>query len=501
MNKLKVVGVLAATLFSVCLPGVDVYAQTTSNTLMTSQAEASEEINVGTAKIRMEIYNSEFEIVNPLIAGFKCNSGIMKTIQEDSITLYVPINDTVDTLNNTKFNYEISYKSSNKILATNELGCEIKLNNIIVNKSNSNDIAYANRLEKGTSIDSFETVNIDPIQCTFSNDYFIKFYIEDIESTNKSVDEYSSMFVNINLLEEDSKILELETLNYDLCDLFTDGDYVNPIEDVVLDRDVTIQNGLLDISCDRMCEIYSMDDNGKLEYYGNDVLVVQYDNCRVIYENIILTNNTEDFSQGDVLGIASTDNVKVYIEKDGYYANTNCFYSDFNYSSVLRTVPQYLQKDEKWGSNSYGSSTISASGCGPSSFSMVLSSIKGIEYTTDMVVSDMYDLRDGKWSWFYCPGEGSYHAIFAILGEMYDIEVEDRISVSKKNLISTLEEEKLVIVSINNGPIYKGDGHYIVIYGTEDDKFYISDSAGLFEQDKLYTYEQLGNVTVGFSFK
>lgn len=507
--KEKVVACIGiVTLLALCFPMKNVNAQPLAieNVKLVANADTSEKINVGTIELKMEIYDSEFNLINPISSGFKCNSGILKVIKDDSIILNVPINDTVDTLNYTKFNYDISYKKINKILSTSDLSCKINFNNIIINKSSTidNTVSSINKLAKpNVDLETInEKVNINPLICSFNSDYFVKITIENIISSNNIVDDYSATFSAIKILEEEQKILDLDYKVYSIEDLFIDNDFIEPIKEndiISLNRNNDIENKYLDINCNNISNIYSIDDNGILDYYNNNILVINYDNYSVIYENVILTNTNNTYMQGDIIGCSYGENIKVYIKKDDYYINTNYFYSKFNYSKIKNTIPQYIQTDEKWGSNSYGSSTIGQSGCGPSSFAMALSSLTGTEYTTDILVDYMYDLKNGDWGWFYSPGEGSYHSIFKILGDEFGINVDEQISCSKQNLINTLSDNKLVILSIYSGPIYSGDGHFIVLYGTEEDKFYISDSAGLFNQDTLYSYSDLGNISIGFA--
>ncbi len=253
-------------------------------------------------------------------------------------------------------------------------------------------------------------------------------------------------------------------------------------------------NKCLDVNCNEYVDVYSIDDNGVLFFYNSDVAIVKYEKYDVIYKNVMITNTNETYLEGDTIGITTADNFQMYILQNNNFLNTNYFYSNYGYSRIGKIVPRYFQSKSEWSGDAYASSTIAASGCGPSSFAMVLSSIRGIEYTTNLVVKDMYDYQNG-YNWYYSPGEGSYHSIFKTLCEMYNLNIEDHIGTSKKSLIEALNQNKFVIICINNGPIYTGDGHFITLYGTEDEKFYISDSASCFSQDKLYSYKDLGNIT------
>jgi hypothetical protein len=55
---------------------------------------------------------------------------------------------------------------------------------------------------------------------------------------------------------------------------------------------------------------------------------------------------------------------------------------------------------------------------------------------------------------------------------------------------------------LSEGPVYTGEGHFIVISGVSVDgsKFLVNDSANYFNRNQYYTYEELGSINGGWSF-
>lgn len=459
-------------------------------------------IEVGTISLKLDVFNMDGSEVDLNTIGFKCESDLKYEIKDKSIFITVPINDSLDGSIYAKTGYGINYFDFNETYFTQENKLSFDLNDYKIFKFGGaiqQTRAYTS-LEVTDGFENYDFIKrleLDNLNFEFNQDYIVKISNANV-FTQYANDEKADFNVIISRMEQNIINQDLEcAVIKNIGDVFTDGTFCNPIDEenvLEVNRDNTQLNKCLDITCNQYTDLYSIDDNGVLFFYNNDIAIVKYEKYDVIYKNIMITNTNETYLEGDVIGVTTQDNFQMYLVQNETFLNTNYFYSDYGYSRIGKIIPRYFQAKSEWSGDAYASSTIASSGCGPSSFAMVLSSIRGIEYTTNLVVKDMYDYKDG-YNWYYSPGEGSYHSIFEALCEMYGLNIEDHISVSKKSLIETLNQNKFVIICINNGPIYTGDGHFITLYGTEDDKFYISDSASCFSQDKLYSYKDLGNIT------
>lgn len=148
------------------------------------------------------------------------------------------------------------------------------------------------------------------------------------------------------------------------------------------------------------------------------------------------------------------------------------------YPEGYANLPYYNQTDIRWGSNSYGNSTIFSGGCGPTSLAMVVSGLIGQRITPDIVADWSY--RNGH----RAEGSGSYWSLMTEGGKNYGLNVE---AVSRKDpnsIIKALSEGNPVIVSMGKGHFTSG-GHFIVLRGiTADGKILVHDSASVERSNK-----------------
>ena len=148
--------------------------------------------------------------------------------------------------------------------------------------------------------------------------------------------------------------------------------------------------------------------------------------------------------------------------------NNNNPISNNNNDSILSDEDfiNYYQYDYK---NSYGyGTTISSSGCGPTSAAMVLSYLTDEEVTpvetAQWSLDNGYRVKNNGTSWTY----------FESIAEEYGVTCES-MNVTKENIISNLEKGKPIIMSMRPGH-FTNSGHYIVLTGiTEDNKITVAD--------------------------
>ena len=155
-----------------------------------------------------------------------------------------------------------------------------------------------------------------------------------------------------------------------------------------------------------------------------------------------------------------------------YHGKTRPDYSGVStYSDGRHTYPHYLQRNY---SGSYGSSTISASGCGPTALAMVLAGyLDDPSITPDKVVADI------KSNWpggeYYQAGTGSMDIIYqsSFLQKYYGVT----------SVMYPSESEALAALEQGYPVIGREEGHILAIMPVSDElkaqgyKFYIMDSA------------------------
>ena len=137
----------------------------------------------------------------------------------------------------------------------------------------------------------------------------------------------------------------------------------------------------------------------------------------------------------------------------------------------LDGVVYFNQMDLRWGNLMYGESgTIGQSGCGPTSMSIIVSSM------TDTYVTPPEMARWAVENGYRAEGNGSYHSLIPAAGIHAGLTAT-RIGNDEEVLIDALEDDKLVVAIMSKGHFTSG-GHFIVLRDiTEDGTILVADCA------------------------
>ena len=134
-------------------------------------------------------------------------------------------------------------------------------------------------------------------------------------------------------------------------------------------------------------------------------------------------------------------------------------------------VVYYNQLDERWSDEPYGQDKIGTHGCGPTSMSIVVSTLTG---------TNVNPVEMAQWSYengYYCPGGGSYHSLIPKAAEHWGLSVD--MNLEGENVADALAEGKLVVAIMSKGHFTKS-GHFIVLRGINTDgKVLVADPASL----------------------
>ena len=165
----------------------------------------------------------------------------------------------------------------------------------------------------------------------------------------------------------------------------------------------------------------------------------------------------------------------------GYNQNLGVFEQDYvdgsgqSYEGVTFTdggmeVTYYNQLDERWADIMYGTSgTIGQAGCGPTSMSIVISTLTGEAH--DPVELANWSVANGH----RCEGNGSYHSLIPAAAQAYGLTVKKNLDA--QDIVDALSSGKLVVVIMSKGHFTNG-GHFIVLRGvTSEGKILVADPA------------------------
>lgn len=149
--------------------------------------------------------------------------------------------------------------------------------------------------------------------------------------------------------------------------------------------------------------------------------------------------------------------------------------------------PLFLQWDPRWGYASYGNdSNIGLVGCGPTSLSMVLYYLTKDETITPDKIAK-YSMENG----YYMSGTGTMWALMEEVPLLYDIKVNQP-GISDKKIKRELDQGNIIICAMRAGD-FTAEGHFIVIYGYDEDGLKVNDANCVARSRKSWTYEEIGS--------
>ena len=138
------------------------------------------------------------------------------------------------------------------------------------------------------------------------------------------------------------------------------------------------------------------------------------------------------------------------------------FYSGFDPSgfiiTVISSVGDFCYYDQTQYDYPYGDDTIAGSGCGPTCFAMVASTLKGTRITPIDAV---------KWcgNSYYLMGVGTYWSYFGDAADYFGIKMEKQLGGNETNSVITALKQGKLVISAQSAGRFTGGGHFIVLGG------------------------------------
>lgn len=158
--------------------------------------------------------------------------------------------------------------------------------------------------------------------------------------------------------------------------------------------------------------------------------------------------------------------------------------AEYTLTEERDTVPLFLQWDERWGYEKYGSDFLSITGCGPTCLAMAGYYLTGWEeFTPDKVAA--FAEANG----YYAEGYGSSWTLISEGAESLGLTATE-LPLVKKKMTDALEAGNPIILAVGKGD-FTTTGHYILLTGIEEDAFQVNDPNSRVNSGKHWTYEQL----------
>lgn len=152
---------------------------------------------------------------------------------------------------------------------------------------------------------------------------------------------------------------------------------------------------------------------------------------------------------------------------------------DIRFTDGATEVVYFNQLDERYANEPYGTDNIGGYACGPTSMSIVVSSLTS--ETVDPVEMSKWAYENGYW----CSKSGSYHTLIPGAAKAWGLPVEGCTASDPQRIVDALSEGKLVVALMTKGHFTKS-GHFIVLRGIQDGQILVADPASYNRSQKLW---------------
>lgn len=168
----------------------------------------------------------------------------------------------------------------------------------------------------------------------------------------------------------------------------------------------------------------------------------------------------------------------------GYLTADKTVTGGFNEEELSEEHPLLIQWDERWGYYPYGGSNIGIAGCGPTCLSMVILSLKGDENATPDALAD-FSMENGH----YVAGAGTAWSLMTDAAWQYGISAQE-MGMDEDAMKYKLDRGGMIICSMFPGD-FTTTGHFIVIYGYDENGFMVNDPNSRERSSKQWSYDTL----------
>ncbi len=196
-----------------------------------------------------------------------------------------------------------------------------------------------------------------------------------------------------------------------------------------------------------------------------------------------IRQNSEAYPEQLLEALANNPEMADFVE--GWLTAEHRAMGGLTESEKAEEYPLFLQWDPRWGYASYGdNSCIAVSGCGPTCLSMVLYYLTGDESLTPDMIAE-FSMERG----YYLSGTGTLWALMEDVAPLYGVKVSQP-KASEREMKAALDQGDVLILSMRPGDFTAG-GHFIVIYGYDQDSFLVNDPNCVARSRLRWTYDQI----------
>lgn len=144
--------------------------------------------------------------------------------------------------------------------------------------------------------------------------------------------------------------------------------------------------------------------------------------------------------------------------------------------------PLFLQYDPRWANVPYGYGTMASSACGPTCFAMVITGL------TDYAASPPAIAKYSEDCGYYVPNQGTAHTLFTSGSSTFGLYCT-RVANTEADLKAHIDAGEMLILAMHYGNFtHSAAGHFIMVYGYNNNGFMVNDPASYDRSTKYWPY-------------
>jgi hypothetical protein len=159
---------------------------------------------------------------------------------------------------------------------------------------------------------------------------------------------------------------------------------------------------------------------------------------------------------------------------------------DLTEEASMDSVPLFVQWDKRWGYEKYSGNFFAASGCGPTTLSMVV-----VYLTHNREASPIAVAKYSKEAGYSVDGSGSSWTLISEGCRHYGVKAKT-VALDESRMKAELDEGHPIVVNVGPGD-FTDTGHFMVITGYDDEGFSINDPNSIEKSGKRWLFRNISS--------
>ena len=159
---------------------------------------------------------------------------------------------------------------------------------------------------------------------------------------------------------------------------------------------------------------------------------------------------------------------------------------DLTEEASMDSVPLFVQWDKRWGYEKYSGNFFAASGCGPTTLSMVV-----VYLTHNREASPIAVAKYSKEAGYSVDGSGSSWTLISEGCRHYGVKAK-AVALDESRMKAELDEGHPIVVNVGPGD-FTDTGHFMVITGYDDEGFSINDPNSIEKSGKRWLFRNISS--------